>query len=219
MAIIKSGASTDVLTIDPVSKAGRATLYKADGTLIVPLADGGNVVVASSVLPTGAATETTQLLQATATKQDTGNTSVASIDTKTPVLVNGRQPVVLGEIGGTGFTGISAPAVATQATVTRAAAGVGVKNVCIGISVSLSSTAAATVGSVQFVLRDGASGVGTIIWTVRLSIPATAGNSANHTLSLSWIAGTPNTAMTLETVAAPAANTFATVSIVGTTST
>ncbi len=31
--------------------------------------------------------------QATAAKQDTGNTSVASIDTKTPALVTGRVPV------------------------------------------------------------------------------------------------------------------------------
>lgn len=32
MAVIKSGASTDQLTIDPVSKAARVTLYNSDGT-------------------------------------------------------------------------------------------------------------------------------------------------------------------------------------------
>lgn len=32
MAIIKSGASTDELTIDPTSKAARVTLYNSDGT-------------------------------------------------------------------------------------------------------------------------------------------------------------------------------------------
>lgn len=45
---------------------------------------GTEVVVTSSALPSGAAT---------ATKQDTGNTSLASIDGKTPALVSGRQPV------------------------------------------------------------------------------------------------------------------------------
>lgn len=32
MAVIKSGASTDVLTIDPTSKAARVSLYSSDGT-------------------------------------------------------------------------------------------------------------------------------------------------------------------------------------------
>lgn len=43
-----------------------------------------NVSVVDSALPTGAAT---------AARQDTGNTSLASIDTKTPALVSGRVPV------------------------------------------------------------------------------------------------------------------------------
>lgn len=42
------------------------------------------VDILSSALPSGAATEV---------KQDTGNTSLASIDTKTPALVSGRVPV------------------------------------------------------------------------------------------------------------------------------
>ncbi len=36
MATIKSGASSDVLTIDPVSKAGRVTLYDATGRELSP---------------------------------------------------------------------------------------------------------------------------------------------------------------------------------------
>lgn len=44
----------------------------------------GRVDVRASVLPTGAATEA---------KQDTGNTSLSNIDTKTPALVGGRTPV------------------------------------------------------------------------------------------------------------------------------
>jgi hypothetical protein len=35
MAIIKSGATTDELTVDPTSKAARVTIYRSDGTEIV----------------------------------------------------------------------------------------------------------------------------------------------------------------------------------------
>lgn len=34
MAVIKSGASTDQLTIDPASKAARVTIYSSDGTYV-----------------------------------------------------------------------------------------------------------------------------------------------------------------------------------------
>ena len=40
MAIIQSGASADLLTIDPTSKAARGTLYAADGSLITPTPAG-----------------------------------------------------------------------------------------------------------------------------------------------------------------------------------
>lgn len=108
------------------------------------------------------------------------------------------------------------PAVATQATISRAAAGAGVKNVCTSLSISLSSTAAPTAGSVIFNLRDGATGAGTILWSIRLSIPGVAGQGIIHSISDLWIEGTANTAMTLESSAAPAAATFATVSWTGT---
>lgn len=111
------------------------------------------------------------------------------------------------------------PVVATAATISQAAAGAGVKNVCTAITVSISSTAAPTAGAVQFVLRDGATGAGTILWTVKLSIPAVAGNAQCLTIPGVWFEGTANTAMTLETVAAPAAGTFATVSMSGTLTT
>lgn len=109
-----------------------------------------------------------------------------------------------------------APAAATIATITQAAAGAGLKNVCTSLTVSLSSAAAPVVGVVTFVLRDGAAGAGAIRWTVKLSLPATAGAAAAVSLPL-WIEGTANTAMTIETTAAPAANVQATVSLSGTT--
>lgn len=62
MAIIKSGVSTDVLTIDPTSKAARATLYDASGNVIG---------------------------LATSAKQDTANTSLAAIQSS---LAGGFSP-------------------------------------------------------------------------------------------------------------------------------
>lgn len=55
-----------------------------DGTQIGNVTDSLKTTVTASVLPTGAATSALQT---------TGNTSLASIDTKTPALVSGRQPV------------------------------------------------------------------------------------------------------------------------------
>ena len=40
MAVIESGATTDLLTVDATSKAGRSTLYGPDGTVMTPGADG-----------------------------------------------------------------------------------------------------------------------------------------------------------------------------------
>lgn len=109
-----------------------------------------------------------------------------------------------------------APAAATQATIARAAAGAGIKNVCTSITCTLSSTAAPTAGRVIFNLRDGTTGAGTILWTGALSLQATAGICATLPLTDLWIEGTANTAMTLESAAAPSANIFATVSWSGT---
>lgn len=112
----------------------------------------------------------------------------------------------------------NAPIVATAATISQAAGATGVKNVCTSISISLASTGAPTAGIVQFNLRDGATGAGTILQTWRLSVPGVAGECRVVTLGDLWIEGTAATAMTLETSAAPAANTFATVAMTGTVS-
>ncbi|WP_395161335.1 hypothetical protein [Ilumatobacter sp.] len=57
MAIIKSGVTTDELTVDPTSKAARVTLYNSDGTVrdltvdvavtVVPVTVAGNDIVAA----------------------------------------------------------------------------------------------------------------------------------------------------------------------------
>ena len=53
MAQIKSGASSDLLTIDPVSKAGRTSPYDASGTSMVPAARTALPATAGGVLLAG----------------------------------------------------------------------------------------------------------------------------------------------------------------------
>jgi len=63
------------------------------------------------------------------------------------------------------------------------------------------------------VLRDGATGAGTVLWSLQVSLPV------NTTWSFALgglnIVGSAATAMTIETVAAPVAASFASVSMTG----
>lgn len=107
------------------------------------------------------------------------------------------------------------PAVATRATITRAAGGAGVRHVCKAITATL-AVAAADVGvaGVLVNLRDGATGAGTILWSKRLAVVA-AGGIADVNITGLNIAGSPNTAMTLEFAAAPGAASFEDVTLGG----
>lgn len=51
MAVIKSGASTDQLSIDPTSKAARVTLYNPDGSLQVPAVKSSYVAFSAPFTP------------------------------------------------------------------------------------------------------------------------------------------------------------------------
>lgn len=105
------------------------------------------------------------------------------------------------------------PAAATQATTSKAAGAAGVCHVCTSITCVISTVGTAQTAALVFVLRDGATGAGTILWTVQVSLPV------NYTtvIALSGLnmVGSAATAMTLETVAAPAAAAFASVSMSG----
>jgi hypothetical protein len=103
------------------------------------------------------------------------------------------------------------PAAATQATITRAAGGAGVRHVCRSITCSILATAAQ--GQIIVNLRDGATGVGTILWSAQFALAA--GTSDRLPLTGLNIVGSANTAMTLETAAAPAATNFASVALSG----
>lgn len=107
------------------------------------------------------------------------------------------------------------PAVNTQATISQAAGGGTVKNVCTAFMGSLCSDGAPTPERVIFNLRDGATGAGTIVASMNLSLPATSGSAVSFAVTGINIVGTANTAMTVETDSAPGANVYATVSMTG----
>lgn len=111
----------------------------------------------------------------------------------------------------------SNPAVATQATASLAASG-GVNpaaNIAVLISWACGDTAASGKQTVN--LRDGASGLGTILWTKEVG-PLPANGYAQETIVIPvnlGMPGTNNTAMTLEFAAAPSATGFQSVAIFG----
>lgn len=105
------------------------------------------------------------------------------------------------------------PVANTQATASKAAGAAGVRHVCRSISAMLNALTAAAETTVLLNLRDGATGAGTILWSLRLhAIPAGTTGIAISNLN---IFGSAATAMTLEFAAAGGANTFESVSMSG----
>ena len=111
------------------------------------------------------------------------------------------------------------PAANTQATITRAAPGAGLRNVCQGITVIATAGASApTAAIVNVALIDGASGGNTYLWgPFPIALPAVAGAMNGIARSALNIEGSPNTAMTLEFSVALGAFTTEAVQMEGTT--
>jgi hypothetical protein len=139
------------------------------------------------------------------------NSTGQVIDTDTSVAGKERQ-VVTPPVGGQ-FNIVHTPVAATQATISQAAGGAGVRNVCTGISASLCTVGTAQAAAVQLNLRDGATGAGTILWSKTFSCGTTT--QINVDLSGLNIRGTAATAMTLEFSAAGVAASFESVSLSG----
>lgn len=85
--------------------------------------------------------------------------------------------------------------VVTPASASQAAGGAGRRNVCKAISATVGRISAA--GSFRLNLRDGASGLGTILDSWEIGVPNT-GDSNSIEISGLNIVGSANTAMTLE---------------------
>jgi len=102
-----------------------------------------------------------------------------------------------------GFAIAHTPAAGSQATISQAVGGAGVKNVaeavCFGFS---ASTALGGISTVTINLRDGATGAGTILQSWQYTLPAATVAPFGQCYSGLHIAGTANTAMTIEFAAA-----------------
>jgi len=109
-----------------------------------------------------------------------------------------------------------APAVNTQATISKAAGAAGVSHVCTWLSVTLANDSTGSVQTVlTFNLRDGATGAGTVLASFTLALPATAGECRAFSLSGLNVVGTAATAMTLESASSPGTHTAASVAFGG----
>lgn len=186
----------------------------ADGTVRLPT-DAAN---------TGKYTDTSELTVSAVTVQRQRNNiadpttaaAIAAVKAALPLLAD-YGLVVRQAPSADGWGVTHAPAANTQAIASKAAGGAGVKHVCTGISITLANGAAApTAALVTINLRDGATGAGSILATWTLAVKAVAGDVVSISLPIrSGLPGTANTAMTLETSAAPGANVSASVNLFG----
>jgi hypothetical protein len=102
---------------------------------------------------------------------------------------------------------------ATLATCTIAAGGSGDRHVCTSISYSLIVGSTAQT-AITVVLRDGASGTGTILWQITLGKAANEAMTVQHLDNLNII-GSVNSAMTLEFSGAGVTNSYESVAMTG----
>lgn len=102
---------------------------------------------------------------------------------------------------------------ALQASTSKAAGGAGVRHVCTSISAIFSTGATAQAAAIDLNLRDGATGVGTILWSQRLILDVN--KTLQFILTNLNIVGSPATAMTLEFNAAGVAGSVESVALSG----
>lgn len=113
---------------------------------------------------------------------------------------------------------VHAPAVNTQATASKAAGAAGVRHVCTGFVAGLASDGTGMTvpaSPVYVVVRDGATGAGTIIYETVIGVVTTAGAATSIVVGGLNLVGTAATAMTAEFTAAGGAHSFETISISG----
>lgn len=215
---------TAVVTTLPMFTTDASGVQQVGGTVAisgtVPVSDGGSTLSVDD--GAGSLTIDGSVAVSSLPSLPAGTNNIGDVDVLTlPALPAGTNDIGNVKAAGyknTDWTSVHEPAANTQATTTKAAAGVGVKNVCTGFTVTFAAQATAPAAvQVAVRLRDGASGVGTVLWAGVISLPAIAGTMAGIARQNLWIEGTTNTAMTLEFSAAGGANTIQTVSMEGTT--
>ena len=132
----------------------------------------------------------------------------------TTLLNNGNNEGIPLFEKGARWSAVSNPAVSTQASASRAAGAAGVRHVADCISVTAGASTAPTATSLVINLRDGASGAGTVLWSVDVNAAATAANHGAYNFCGLNLIGSAATAMTLE-FAALLTNEFESVTLTG----
>jgi hypothetical protein len=168
------------------------------------------------------------------------NSTGSVLDTNTPTVGKERQLVSLGDPAtgaaqatvtalannGASETGalvvkspaswgvVHTPTSATQATASKTAGGSGVQHVASSISFSLAVDGSHAQTAIQVNLRDGATGAGTILWSMTVLKAAAEALTTFHASNLNLV-GTANTAMTLEFSAAGVTGSVESVALTG----
>lgn len=139
--------------------------------------------------------------------------SIATFPAATTTTAVNSVGVILIEKGSR-WRVISNPAAGTQATASIAAEAA-VRHVADCVAFSAVATTAPALTALTVNLRDGATGAGTVIWTAQVAVTATTGQLVQpfNVCGLN-LAGTTNTAMTLE-FSAGLANLIQSVSLSG----
>lgn len=114
----------------------------------------------------------------------------------------------------TAWSSTHRPAANTQATIAKAAAGVGKRLVCTSLTVTYVAGAAAPAAAVKQVSLYDGTNAGTVLWGTTLGVPAVAGATNGACPQGPWV-GSQNTQMLLEFEAAGGANTVESVTMNG----
>lgn len=117
----------------------------------------------------------------------------------TTVLAQATAVSISQDVKGGRWSVLSTPAAGSQATASKSAGAAGVRHVADCVSISGGAVAAPVATALQINLRDGATGAGTVLWSITVVAPAAAGNTipAMSVCGLNLV-GTAATAMTLE---------------------
>ena len=186
-------------------------MARNDALLIGP--DGGVLLPAAAALADGTANPTLSKIAAYLMGRNTDG------DWDTARLLGtggGTNPGVLAATRPLDTWAIThEPAANTQATITQAAAGAGVRHVCTGFFGVVSNNSTVSPGLVRLYLRDGAAGAGTIMWSSYCNLQALLGEMTVVSITGCQIQGTAAQAMTFEFSAAGGANTIEIVSMFG----
>lgn len=193
-AVVGPDATGAVPTKNPLYTAG------FDGTNVQPMkvdTSGRQVNVGAAV--DGAAVAGAPLLTAGA---DGTNVRIFRTTSATNNTNLTQQGVALHEKGAR-WSVLANGSFSAQGTATRAAGGAGVRHVVDCISFSAVSGSAPALTNVNLNIRDGATGAGSVIWSISLEVSATTGqNVAPHSICGLSLVGSVNTAMTVEFSAA-----------------